>query len=140
MKSKTIERLDLLTATREMRLLEDIARQNGVLEQAARQRAILTGYREKLAASWRGGAIIEGGSARRAAAFITASDAAESQITRMEAQASEALHTAQLGFAHAQEHRANLAAARRELLLIEDRQGERKREAALAFSSRRGKA
>jgi len=130
MKSKTIERLDLLTATQEMRLLEEIARQNGLLEQAARQRAILAGYREKLAGSWRGGAVIDAGSARRANAFIVASDTAAGQITRMEAQATEALKTAQAGFAHAQEHRANLAEARRGAKLLEERQTEQRRESA----------
>ncbi|HTI00221.1 MAG TPA: hypothetical protein VL752_04665 [Acidisoma sp.] len=132
MKSKTIERLDLLTATRELRLLEEIGRQNGLLEQAARQREILAGYREKLARSWRGGAVIEAGGARRAAAFITASDSAESQIVRMEAQAAEALKLAQTGFAHAQEHRANLAEARRSLTVLEERRAEQRRERAQA--------
>lgn len=137
MKSKTIERLDLLTATRELRLLEEIGRQNGLLEQAARQREILAGYREKLAGSWRGGALVEAGGARRATAFIAASDSAASQITRMEVQAAEALQLAQSGFAHAQEHRANLAEARRHLMVMEERQAEQRRERAQAAPSSR---
>ncbi|GAB0116652.1 hypothetical protein [Acidisoma sp. 7E03] len=130
MKSKTIERLDLLTATQEMRLLDEIARQSGLLEQAARQRDLLSGYRDKLAQSWRSGAVIDAASARRANAFIAASDNAVRQIARMEAQATEALQTAQAGFAHAQEHRANLAEARRGLRLNEERQADRRQERA----------
>jgi len=137
MKSKTIERLDLLTATRELRLLEEIARQNGLLEQAARQRALLSDYREKLAGSWRSGAVIDAGSARRATAFIAASDKAASQISRIEAQATGALNTAQADFAHAQEHRANLAEARRDLQRLEERQREQRHERAQVLPAAR---
>lgn len=132
MKSKTIERLDLLTATRELRLLEEIGRQNELLEQAARQRELLSGYRAKLAGSWRGGGVVEAAGAQRATAFIAASDSAESHIARMEAQAAEALKAAQTGFAHAQEHRASLAEARRSLSLLEERRAEQRQERAQA--------
>lgn len=132
MKSKTIARLDLLTATRELRLLEEIGRQNALLQQAAQQRELLADYREKLAGSWRGGGVIEAGGAQRATAFIAASDSAEHHIARMEAQAAEALKVAQTGFAHAQQHRANLSEARRSLTVQEERQAAQRQERAQA--------
>jgi flagellar biosynthesis chaperone FliJ len=87
MKPRTMERLDLLAADAERRLLDDISRHQAALGQVQAQRDVLAAYRARLAQSWKGGAAVTAGQARSAGHFVAASQAAETQIDQMEARA-----------------------------------------------------
>jgi hypothetical protein len=132
MKPRMIDRLDLLAAAGEAQWLQEIARHSRALEQASRQRGLLTAYREKLWQSWQGGTVVDAGAARRAADFIAASRSAEVQIEQMERQAGQQLDLARLGFAQMQERRRGLDGARREAKVVAERTTAQKLERAQA--------
>ena len=121
MKERTIERLDLLAEIGEAKWLQEIARHTKALEQAARQRRLLVAYRDKVRESWRSGAVLDAGAAKRAADFVGASAKAELKIEQMERQASHQLEMARQGFAQAQERRRGLETARQAAELVAER-------------------
>lgn len=114
MKPETLARLDLLAAQREAKLLETIRRQNMALEQAAYQRGMLASYRDRLAASWQGGGVVNAAQARRAGQFAVGALGAESQIVETEIRAKEQLEVAISDLARLKSHRRKLAERLRE--------------------------
>ncbi len=132
MKSKTLDRLDLIRASQEMRLLEEITRQNNRLLEVAEQQQILSNYRGKLAESWQGGTITDAGNLRRSSAFFVASGEASDQIARIEQVTLEALEEAQASLALSQSYRKTIAEVRHGLTQVEERRATTRAE--LAFS------
>jgi hypothetical protein len=112
MKPQTLARLDLLAADRERRILEDIRAQQATLAQVAQQRSVLASYRARLSESWQGGEQVRAGQARSAGHFVTASQAADTQIDQMEARAHQQLASALATLASTKAHRRSLEAAR----------------------------
>jgi hypothetical protein len=82
-----LARLEILAGEREAALLDAIARQQAMLRQSEAQGAMLTAYRDRLAASWQGGAVVPAGQARRAGQFAAASIGAQGQIGQAAEQA-----------------------------------------------------
>jgi hypothetical protein len=120
-KKRMIERLDLLAEIGEAKWLQEIVRHTKTLDHAAKQRRLLAAYRDKLRESWRSGAVLEAGAARRAADFVGASARAEQQIEQTERQAAQQLQLARQGYAQAQESRRELEAAKEAVELAEAR-------------------
>jgi flagellar biosynthesis chaperone FliJ len=116
-----IERLDLLAEMGEAKWLQEIVRHTKTLDHVAKQRRLLAAYREKLRESWRSGAVLEAGAAKRAANFVTASARAEQQIEQSERQAHQQLELARQGWAQAQARRRGLEAAKQAIDLAEER-------------------
>lgn len=125
MKLRTIERLDLIAAEGERRLLDEITRHNATLAQVAQQRSVLASYRARLTESWRGGGVVAVGQARAAGHFISASHNADQQIDLMEAHARQLLALALDNLARAQAQRHELGEAQRRVLLEDARAAER---------------
>ena len=121
MKERMIERLDLLAEIGEAKWLQEIVRHTKALDHVARQRRLLSAYREKLRESWRSGSVLEAGAARRAADFVGASAKAEQQIEQMERHAHQQLELARQGFVEAQERRRGLEAAKQVIVRAEAR-------------------
>ena len=121
MKEPMIRRLDLLAEIGETKWLQEIVRHTRTLDHVAKQRLLLTAYREKLRESWRSGSVLEAGAAKRAADFVGASAKAEQQIEQMERHAFQQLECARQGFLEAQERRRGLEAAKQAVLLVEAR-------------------
>lgn len=111
MKPRTMERLDLLAADTERRLLDDVRRHQATLAQAEEQRRVLAAYRARLSESWRGGAAVSVAEARSAGHFVTASQAADVQIDQMETRARQQLAAALDALARVQVHRQSLEEA-----------------------------
>lgn len=116
MKAATLARLDLLAAEREAKLLETIRRQNAALQQAAYQRGMLASYRDRLAASWQGGAVVSAAQACRAGQFVAGALGAETQIVDTEVRAKDQLEVAIADLARLKAHRRKLAERLREVL------------------------
>ena len=121
MKTRMIERLDLIAEIGEAKWLHEIVRHTRTLEQVDRQRRLLASYREKLRQSWRSGSVLEAGTAKRATAFVGASTRAEQQIEQMERQAHQQLEIAQKGFVEAKERRRALEAAKQAVVRADER-------------------
>ena len=130
MKPRTMERLDLLAADAERRLLEDIRRHQAALAQVQEQRQVLAAYRGRLAQSWKGGAAVTAGQARSAGHFVAASQAAETQIDQIEARARQQLSAALDALAKTQAHRNSLDGALQKAARAEQRSVELKQERA----------
>ncbi len=109
MKAATLARLDLLAAEREAALLETISQQNLALQQAAYQRGMLVSYRERLAASWQGGAVVSAAQARRAGQFAAGALGAQDQLTDTEVGTRARLDAAIADLARLKAHRRKLA-------------------------------
>jgi hypothetical protein len=124
MKATTLVRLDLLAAERETVLLETIRHQNAALQQVAYQRGMLASYRDRLAASWQGGAVVNAAQARRAGQFAAGALGAATQIVETEVRAKEKLDAAIADLARLKAHRRRLgerlrAARRRAQAVVE---------------------
>jgi flagellar biosynthesis chaperone FliJ len=133
MKARTLERLDLLAAEKERRILEDISRHQATLAQIAQQRSVLSAYRQRLSVSWRDGAPVTAGQARSAGHFVTASQAADTQIDQMEARARQQLAAAFEALASTQAHRHSLEDTQAKAARIEARSFDRQQELALPW-------
>jgi flagellar biosynthesis chaperone FliJ len=114
-KAATLARLDLLAADREAKLLETIRQQNAAMQQAAYQRDMLASYRERLAESWQGGAVVSAAQARRAGQFAAGALGAETQIVETEARAKAKLEAAVADLARLKAHRRKLGERLREV-------------------------
>lgn len=136
MKPRTLARLDLLAAERERRLLDEVRRHNASLAQIAQQRSVLAAYRERLAESWLGGAVVSAGQARRAGHFTAASRQAATQIEQMETQARQLLDAALQALAATQAHRHALHDAQRAAARQEERAAEQQQERAQPWRPR----
>ncbi len=121
MKERMIERLDLLAEIGEAKWLQEIIRHTKTLDQVAQKRRLLAAYREKLRESWRSGAVLEAGAAKRAADFVGASARAEQQIEKMERHAHQQLEIARQGFAQTKERRKGLESTKQEMTREEAR-------------------
>jgi hypothetical protein len=102
MKARTLARLELLAADREVHLLETMRRQQEALLQGAAHRGLLAEYRARLAASWQHGAVVSGAQARRAGQFAQASFGAEAQVEAAARQAGRQLAAAMDGLSQVQ--------------------------------------
>ena len=131
MKLRTIERLDLIAATRHQKVLEEIRRHNATLESAVQQRQVLAAYRTRLRESWQNGETVTAAAAQRAGHFVRASDSAEAQILRTEQNARQMLEAAFQKLADSQAHRDGLDEAARKETLTQDRLATRRAEQAL---------
>ncbi len=121
MKARTLNRLEIMAISSEMKCLEDIARHNATLEKMAQQRQLLAGYRQKLGDSWRNGDVVDAGAARRAAEFIAASRKADVQIEQIERTTRQQVDVAQRTLAQTKERRRHLSSAQREANLATER-------------------
>ncbi|GAB0114420.1 hypothetical protein [Acidisoma sp. C75] len=140
MKSKTLDRLDLIRASQEMRLLEQLAHQNNQLQQLAHQREVLAAYQEKLAEGWRAGSTSDAATLRRAASFSAASRQAGEQISQMQADIAERVLGMQENLAQSKAYERKLAEARDAALRLEERRQQARRERQEAPSRRRENA
>jgi flagellar biosynthesis chaperone FliJ len=131
MKLRTIERLDLIAATRHQKVLEEIQRHNATLDSVAQQRQMLAAYRTRLHESWQNGQIVTAAAAQRAGHFVRASDSAEAQMLRTEQNARQMLEAAFQKLADSQAHRDGLDEAARKVTLAQDRLAARRAEQAL---------
>ena len=128
MRPRTMERLDLMAAESERRLLDEIRRHNATLEQIAEQRRVLAAYRERLLETWRSGVAVSAGQVQRAGSFDTASRTAESQIDLAEKRTRQQLDAALQNLAKAQAHRGGLNEMQRKAALEIERDAERRLE------------
>jgi len=128
MRPRTMERLDLMAAESERRLLDEIRRHNATLEQIAEQRGVLAAYRERLLETWRSGVVVSAGQAQRAGRFVTASRTAESQVDLAEKQTRQQLDAALQNLAKAQAHRRGLNEMQCKVALEIERDAERRLE------------
>jgi flagellar biosynthesis chaperone FliJ len=133
MKTRTLERLDLIAAEAEAKMLEEITRHNAALGQIEHQRRILAAYRERLTETWRSGGVIYAGQARLAEKFVSASDDASQKIDAEEPRARKALEDALQNLAAIQQRRRGLQEARRKALQQEERETERLLERELTW-------
>jgi flagellar biosynthesis chaperone FliJ len=131
MKLRTIERLDLIAATRHQKVLDEVRRHSATLDSAAQQRQVLENYRTRLRESWQTGEIVTAAEAQRAGHFVRASDAAEAQILRTEQNARRMLDAALRKLADSQAHRDGLDEAARKATLTQDRLAAQRAELAL---------
>jgi hypothetical protein len=131
MKSRTIERLELIAATRHQKVLEDVSRHNAALQAAAQQRQVLENYRTRLRESWQTGEVVIAAEALRAGHFVRASDNAEAQILRNERNARRLLETALQKLADSQAYRDGLEEAARKEALTQERLAARRAELEL---------
>jgi hypothetical protein len=131
MKPQTLARLDLLAADRERRILEDIRAQQATLAQVAQQRSVLAAYRARLSGTWRGGEAVRADQARSAGHFVTASQAADTQIDQMEARAHQLLASALATLATTKAHRRSLEVARAKAARMQEQIITRQQERAL---------
>jgi len=130
MKTRTLERLDLIAARTETELLETIRRHNETLRQIDYQRGVLAAYRARLAETWRNGGVVRASEARRATQFVSASETAETQVDTAERQAKAALEQALERLAQTQERRRNLDEAQRKAAAAAERAAETRLERA----------
>jgi flagellar biosynthesis chaperone FliJ len=130
MTPRTMDRLDLMAAASETRLLDEIRRLNASLDQLAHQRGVLAAYRDRLAQSWRSGGVVEAGAARRAGHFSAASRSAEVQLDQAEAQARQDLDKALQNLAQVQQRRRGLEDAQRKAAVQAERTAELRLERA----------
>ena len=80
MRPRTITRLDLLAAAREVLLREALRRQSTILAQSRNQLHMLDAYRARLAASWQDGAAVPAAQACRASQFAAGAQNAAAQL------------------------------------------------------------
>lgn len=125
-----MQRLDLIAAESERRLLDEISRHNATLAQIAQQRSVLASYRTRLSESWRNGGRVSAGAARAAGHFVTASQTADTQIDLMEHRALQMLAQAMENLAQAQARRHGLGEAQKRAAREEDRENDRRAERA----------
>lgn len=125
MKARTLARLELLAAERELQMREAVRRQNAALARSEAQCGMLAAYRDRLAASWQSGAVVAAGQARRAGQFAAASHGAEAQIGQAARRAAEQLETATDGLAQAQAKRRALREALAEAAKAQARAAEK---------------
>jgi hypothetical protein len=140
MKAKTLARLELLAAERELQSLEMVRRQNAALAQSEAQRGMLASYRDRLAASWQSGAVVAAGQARRAGQFSTASHGAEAQIGQAAQRATEQLESALDGLAQAQAKRRALREAMHDAARVQERKAEAAVERDLTWRGQTGRS
>jgi flagellar biosynthesis chaperone FliJ len=133
MKTRTLERLDLIAAEAETKLLEEITRHNHVIGQIEYQRGVLAAYKARLAETWRHGGVVFAGQARQADRFVTASEDASRKIDAEEPRARKMLDAALQNLAAVQQRRRGLQEARRRALAAQDRDLERGLERALPW-------
>ena len=82
-----LAKLDLLAAAKEAALLDRLSRHHEALQRYEAQHGILSGYQQRLADLWRGGALVRAGDAKRAGQFsIQADEAAAQLIQSLEAE------------------------------------------------------
>jgi flagellar biosynthesis chaperone FliJ len=125
MKTRTLDRLDLIAAEAEQKLLEEISRHNKTLQQIDYQRRVLAEYRARLTETWRGGGVVFAGQARRAETFVTASENAAEKIDAEEPRTQKMLDLALQNLAELQQRRRGFQDARRKILALEERDAER---------------
>jgi hypothetical protein len=133
MKLRTIERLDLIAATKHQRVLDEIRRHNATLESIAQQRQVLTAYRARLRDTWQHGGTVTAAAAQRAGHFSRASDTAEAQIVQAEQNARRLLDAALQKLADSQAYRDGLDEAARKATLTQDRLAMQRAEQALPW-------
>lgn len=76
MKIQSLIKLDLLAAAQERKLIEMLSQHQKSLQRYVEQKILLTAYQERLTASWRSGAMVRAGDARRATKFVAHADSA----------------------------------------------------------------
>jgi N-acetylglucosamine kinase-like BadF-type ATPase len=131
MKPRTIARLDLLAATSEAQIRNDISRLTAALAQMAEQRSVLAIYGARLTKSWREGGVVLAGTAQLAGHFAVASQNARTQIGEMELQITTQLAAAWQTLAAIQERRRSLDESARHTLLEAQAEVERRHEREL---------
>ena len=134
MKTPIITKLSLLAEIQRLKVIDDISRQNQVLNQTSRQRQLLAEYRDKLQQSWRGGEVIEAAAARRAVDFVSASMTADTQIDQMEHQAVQAIEMARITVVRLKDRQHRLDEVQRSNSLAEERLADLRRERAQALA------
>jgi hypothetical protein len=87
MKTRTLERLDLIAAEAETKLLEEIGRHNAAIGQIEYQRNVLVAYKARLTETWQNGGVVFAGQARQAETFVSASRDAARKIDAEEPRA-----------------------------------------------------
>jgi flagellar biosynthesis chaperone FliJ len=125
MKPRILDRLDLMAAEAEQKLLDEIVRHKTTLDQIDYQRRVLADYRARLTETWRGGGVVYAGQARRAETFAVASDDAAHRIDAEEPRARKMLEDALQNLAAVQQKRRGLQEARRKAIVVEEREAER---------------
>ena len=138
MTPRAVARLALLAETAELRLRDEVRRHSAALDTAAQQRQVLAIYRSRLGQSWREGAVVDAGLARRAVHFAVATQAAETQVDQFEQQARQQLAQAIQRLAQAQLHSRNLAGVQKKTAAQAAATAEQKLEAARPVPPQRG--
>ena len=82
MKPQALAKLDLLAAAKETALLDSLARHNEALRRYEAQQEVLSSYRNRLGAMWRGAATVQAGEAKRAEHFSTQAEDATLQLAQ----------------------------------------------------------
>lgn len=136
MKSPIIAKLSLLAEIQRLKVIDDMTRQNQILNQTSRQRQLLAEYRDKLQLSWRGGQVIEAAAARRAVDFVSASMAADNKIDQVEHQAVQAIEMARITVLRLKDRQHRLDEVRRDNSRAEERVAELRRERAQALATK----
>ena len=137
MKPRTLARLDLLAADREALQVEALRRAQEKLRQSEAHRCLLAEYRDRLSASWQGGAVVTAGQARRAGQFVQASFGAEAQVEAAARQAGQQQAAATEGLAQLQARRRALREAITQHRRAADREAEQAVERAQPWRNRR---
>ena len=128
MRPRTITRLDLLAAAREVLLREALRRQSTILAQSRNQLHMLDAYRARLAASWQDGAAVPAAQACRASQFAAGAQNAAAQIAAAEAIAAAQLQTTAGELARLKSHRRKLAETLREAARADAAEAEQRAE------------
>ncbi|OYV35315.1 MAG: hypothetical protein B7Z81_08875 [Acidocella sp. 20-61-6] len=131
MKARTISRLDLLAASSEVQIRNEIIRLTTSITQIAQQRIILATYGNRLNQSWREGAVVIAATAQLAGHFANASRNADTQMSAMEQQVTAQLATAWQNLAAVQERRRSLQKSARSVTLANNAEAERRQDREL---------
>ncbi|OYV41277.1 MAG: hypothetical protein B7Z80_02250 [Rhodospirillales bacterium 20-64-7] len=128
MKPRTLARLDLLAATSETQIRNEIVRLTSNITQIAQQRVVLATYGARLNQSWREGGVVVAATAQLAGYFANASYNADTQISAMEQQVRAQLNAALQNLETVQERRRNLKQSARNANQIVDAEAERRQD------------
>ena len=131
MKARTIGRLDLLAATSEAQIRNEISRLAASIAQIAQQRIVLATYGTRLNQSWREGGVVVAATAQLAGHFANASRDADTQMSAMEKQVKAQLAVAWQNLAAVQERRRSLQKSARNADLAIDAEAERRQDREL---------
>jgi len=136
-KPRTLARLEALAVDREVLQVEALRRAQEKLRQTEAHRVLLAEYRDRLSASWQGGAVVNAGQARRAGQFVQASFGAEAQVEAAARQAGQQLAAATEGLAQIQARRRALGEAIAQHQRDAERDAEQAAERAQPWRGRR---